>query len=279
MVNNIKEVECELNKYPLVRKYFYPLIRRVLQASDTEQNILIGLLSDSASESKENLKQLENVLELGNSNCENFKKIFHGVGSLDTANLKKPNEAIHNVLTEIEAFEYLHNQNFTNIAYILRDLPRPTVDFVAYRNTHQYAIEASRISLPQSQRKQVASFFSNKWIKALSSEEAKAPFFNTLFPKIKREYSQQVEPFCRAKKRCRGIVLVSTGGRFFISQWTRDEFYMLPMTTKNILPPVWQELKKNNHCPYLYHIVFIVERNLTYTYPDFLSELKEQVDI
>jgi len=268
-------VECELNKYSLVKKYFHPLIRKVLQASNAEQNILIGLLSDSATESKENLKQLENVLELGNSNCENFKKIFHGVGSLDTANLKKTNEAIHNVLTEIEAFEYLHNQNFTNIACILRDLPRPTVDFVAYRNTHQYAIEASRISLPQSQRKQVVPFFSNKWIKALSSAEAKQPFSYTLLTKIKHEYSQQVESFCQAKKGCRGIVLVSTGGRFFISQWTRDEFYMLPMTTKNILPPVWQELKKNNHCPYLYHIVFIVKRNLTYTYPDFPNEMKE----
>lgn len=275
-------VECELNKYPLVRKYFYPLIRKVLQASDAEQNILIGLLSDSAPQSKENLKQLENVLELGDSSCENFKKIFHDV--------KKPsmddtNKAIHDMLAEIEAFEYLHNQKFTNIAYIPPNALLSSPDFTAYRNTRQYAIEASRLGRPQSQHKRVKPFFSTNLssngaaIKALSSAEAKQPFIDTLLTKINREYSQQVEPFCRVKKGCRGIVLVSTGRRFFISRWTRDEFGMLPMTAKNALLRVWQELKMNNHCPYLYHIVFIVKRNLTYIYPDFLSEMKEQIGI
>jgi hypothetical protein len=269
-------VECELNKYPLVKKYFHPLIKKALQALDTEQNILIRLLSDPASESKENLKQLENVLELGNSNCQNFKKIFHDV---KRPSMDDTNKAIHDVLAEIETFEYLHNQKFTNIAYIPPNALLSSPDFTAYRNTRQYAIEASRLGQPQSQHKRVKPFFSNKWIKALSSAEAKQPFIDTLLTKIKREYSQQVEPFCRVKKGCRGIVLVSTGTRFFISRWTRDEFGMLPMTAKNALLRVWQELKMNNHCPYLYHIVFIVKRNLTYTHPDFPNEMEEQIGI
>jgi len=269
----ISIVECELNKYPVFKKYFHSLIRKALQASNPEQNVLIGLLSDSAPESKENLKQLENVLGLGDSNCKDFKEIFHNVGNHDVADLGKTNDFIHDVLTEVEAFEYLHSQNFTDIVYIPPNSVQSTPDFAAYRNGYRYTIEASRVNLPQSQRKQVEPFFLNGWLKALSSDKAKEPFFNTLFPKYKNEYLNQVEPFCRAKEYC-GIIIVSVGDRFFVSQRTRDEFLMLPKTTEDALLRVWQELKRNNHCPYLHHIVLIVGRNLTYTYPNFLKKAR-----
>ena len=264
-------VECELNKYPVFKKYFHSLIRKALQASIPERNVLIRLLSDLAPESKESLKQLEDVLELGDSNCTAFKEIFHNIGNHGVADLGKTNDFIHDVLTEVEAFEYLHSQNFTDIGYIPPNSVQSTPDFTAYRDGYQYAIEASRVNLPQSEHKQVKPFFRNRWIKGLGSDEAKEPFFNTLFPKYENKYLKQVEPFCRAGGYC-GIVILSTGDRFFVSQWTRDEFTMLPRTTEDALIRVWQKLKKNNHCPYLHHIVFVVRRRgSTYTYPNFLE--------
>jgi len=258
-----------LNEYPLLKQYFGPVLKKpagkVIQSSD-EQNILVATLSDPSPESKHNLEQLERVLKLGKTKCQDFGCIFRRVKNLSVTNPCKANEAIHDVIVEVEAFEYLHNHKFTKITR-LGESPQCTVDFAAHRSGNTYAIEATRLGVPESQHKQVKPFFKHAVSKGLSGVDAHEPFVYSLLSKTKAEYAQ-LDRFCKARRDgYRGIVVVSVGRRFFVSKHTRDEFSMLPNTAENALAEVWHKLRLNDSCPYLHHLVFIVGGNRTYTYP------------
>jgi hypothetical protein len=258
------------NEYPLLKEYLGPVleepVKRVIHSSD-EQNILTAALSDPWAESKNSLRELEEVLRLGKAKCQDFGCIFRRLRNLSITSPYKANEVIHDIIVEVEAFEYLHNHRFTEITR-LRESPKCTVDFVAHRSGNTYAIEATRLGIPQSPRKQVKPFLKDTLIKGLSGVNAHDRFVYSLSSKIKAEYAQ-LDRFCKAQRDGHsGIVIVSVGRRFFISERTRDEFNILPNTAQNALAEVWHKLKMNDSCLYLNHLIFIVRRDRIYAFPD-----------
>jgi hypothetical protein len=263
MVNVVK---TELDKYPSIKKYFGSLVEKALQEPNPAANVLVALLSDPAVETKKNMAQLESVLRVGDSDCEYFNDIFSRIAKLDICDLQDANEVsnvILDILAEVEGFGYLHDQSFTHIAYVLPTPAQSTPDFTAFKEGQLYAVEVSRLALPQSQRKKVKPFVSTPSFVGLSGKNAREPFVNSLLAKIKAEYSQHIEPFCRAQSNsCYGIVIVSTGRGFFSSRWARKDFWILPEASKKAVPRVWHELHICGNYSHLYSIVFIDSHHL-----------------
>jgi hypothetical protein len=255
MINIIK---TELDKYPSIRKYFGSLVEKASQAPNPAANVLVALLSDSAVKSKENVNQFESVLRLGDSDCEHFKNIFLRIAKLGISDSQDFNRVILDILAEVEGFRYLHDQSFTDIVYVLPTPAQSTPDFTALKRGQLYAVEVSRLALPQSQRKKVKPFVSTPLFVGLNGKNSKEPFVNSLLAKIKDEYLQHIEPFCQAQcNSYYGIVIVSTGRWFFSSPCARKDFWILPKTSKEAVLRVWHELHICGNYSHLYSIVFI----------------------
>lgn len=262
-----------LEKYPFMKKFFGNIIKQRLQIECYTHGMLTANLLSHKKLTELDLKRLECVLKLGESYCRDFKQIFQG------KRLPKQSEIadgqIIDIIAEVKAFEFLYSQDFKDIANIKRAAGARTVDFTAQRNKENYAIEATRLGLAQSQEKQPAHTYEIDTISYAKCEDANG-FRVTVITeglnvcRLAREISDAIEgkydqmkSFCQERNGLwKGILFISSGRDFFaMCKYENKEYEITP--TKDFraaIEKVWEE--REGQANYIHHIVITRGKDL-----------------
>jgi len=274
-----ERVISNLSQYPNISKYLGKAIRKRLEIKGYTRGILTAHLLDSEA-SKKDVERLEQVLQLGEKYCTDFKYIFKEM-NLPNKDLAIDGEII-NTLAEVKAFEVLYSNHFEDIKKI-KPAQGKTADFTAKRNDIPYAIEVIRINLPVSDKKSpkpdsekhiidksgvtLASMYQ------YSSDTTGPKWEFTIKSATKEKYSQLEEYIKNQDKDAKGIIIISVGRDYFVSKFARRDMF-LPRTLYKSLKNSFIELKQTETYPYLQHVFFIAGKleNQTHLYPELNKE-------
>src|SRR3989338_5928072 len=106
-----ERVISNLSRYPNIRKLLGNAVRKRLEIKGYTRGILTAHLLDG--EPSKDLERLEQVLQLGEKHCTDFKGIFKEM-NLPNKDLAIDGEII-NILAEVKAFEVFLNNDFEDI--------------------------------------------------------------------------------------------------------------------------------------------------------------------
>jgi hypothetical protein len=261
------KIISNLEKYQLIKKYLRGIIEERLSTNDYHLGILTGsLLDNSVDNNRTDLESLNYILEMGEKHCIDFRKIFQI--SLPPDN---PDSRIIDMLAEVRAFEFLFNTSFEDISYLPQKAVSATVDFTADKNRNHYAIEVTRLGLPQSEKKKPKYEEKNNLFSMIIGKDNYPKWEQTINDAIENEY-KQVKRFCQAKRGTwNGVIFISRGRDYFVHKDTRGDMY-LPKTLKVIVQDVFNNLKEANQYKYLQHLIlaFGKQESQILTCPSFI---------
>jgi len=278
MTEESKIIWSNLEKYSYMKIFLGNIINQRLAITDCEHGMLTACLLDEPS--KPDLERLDHALQLGKSLCTNFKMIF-GIGRLPQ-NPEQADGRIIDMLAEVKAFEFLYNWEFKDITYLRQKADTRTVDFTARINGDNYAIEVTRLGLPQSDTKKPVYLAKGsspnqgilEWF-LISGSDNVPKFKKTIAAAIENEY-RQVEEFCLKQSGVwKGIVIISVGRDYFVTKYARRDLDMFPNRIRETVKDVWNMLKENQKSSYqyLHHVAVILGKTLdkVLIHPEFVS--------
>lgn len=284
MIKEGEMIESNLGKYPLMKGLLGDIVKKRLGLKCYTYGALTANLLESDSElTKCDLEKLEIVLQFGSSCCKDFQLIFQGVNlSQEDADAK-----ILDMLAEVKAFEFLCRHGFEDITRVNRQQGLKTVDFTAKRNSHNYAVEVTRLGLAQSDKKQPRYAYKEGTIDRTVECEAADGYEISMITKgqnierleneindaIGHKYPQIIE-FCeRQNDTLRGILFISDGRSYFAAGKYENKDYEQTHQEDfaNALQRVWQSLKTERRDTYLHHLVIARGKDLAkaIVYPIF----------
>lgn len=279
-----KLVNSNLSRYPLIKKYLGPIIKRRSAINLPEKGALTSSLLDYNEWSEKDLERLEHALQIGEtSHCQDFKRIFK-IGRLPEVQ-EIADGRIIDMLAEVKAFEFLCNHGFNETTYCKQKSNTRVVDFTTKKNGDNYAVEVTRLGLPKSNRKKPRYIvkdsipshnipglreLAGEWF-LISGKENIPRIIETIRGAIENEYPQ-IEGFCRLQGGIwKGMLIISTGRDYFVlNEYARTEFEITPSAVKEALEQVWNSLKKvREDYKCLHHIVVTMGKDLrkAITYP------------
>jgi hypothetical protein len=273
-----ERVMNNLSEYAYTKKYLGNIIEQRLTIEDCEHGMLTAQLLDE--HYKSDLQRLEDALKLGESNCESFKRIFH-IGKLPQAQ-DIADARILDMLAEVRTIEFLRANNFTHINYLLQKGNSSTVDFTTRMDNDIFAIEVTRIGLPQSTKKKGIFLAEDTERIRLGNDEHDVTWFlisgSDNLPQFKRTIGDaidakypQIKQFCQTRNGTyKGVIAISFGRDYFVTKSARRDLTMFPERIKEVTETIWQ--KQKNAYDYLDYVIFLLGKNLdkAFVYPDLL---------
>lgn len=275
LAQEAKVIECNLGQYPIIKKFFGNIVNKRLKLECFTHGMLTANLLELTEPTKLDLANLESVLQLGELYCRDFKQIFQGKG------LSKQSEIadgqIIDMLAEVKAFEFLHNQGFEDIVSIKRTAGVRTVDFVAQRNNENYAIEVTRLGLAQSEQKQPVHAYEVDTINYAKCGDANGFRFTMMtrgmnVPRLKQEISDaidskypQMKKFCQSRNDMyKGMIFISSGRDYFVmGKYENKEYENTPnQDFITALKATWESIEQAGRNDYLRHIVITRGKDL-----------------
>ncbi|MFC1940163.1 hypothetical protein ACFLXO_05720 [Chloroflexota bacterium] len=271
-----ERIISNLSKYPSIRKFLGNAVRKRLEIKGYTRGILTAHLLDGE---PSNLEGLEQVLELGEKYCTDFKLILKGM-NLPNRDLAIDGEII-NTLAEVKAFEVLYSNHFENIKKI-RPARGKTVDFTATHKGQNYAVEVTRIGIPESPKKASEPYLVESLTDDADNLAAKLMMYTPDTKKIITDsnnkqvemsnyeiWSYSIESAVKAKykqleqyissndnRKTKGIIFVSSGRDYFVlCKYARGDMF-LTNTMQRICQKLFLKLKKEGSYPYLHHLIF-----------------------
>jgi hypothetical protein len=179
----------------------------------------------------------------------------------------------------MRTIEFLENKGFRHIQHLHQKRLGKTVDFAACRGNVTYAIEVTRVGLPQSDKKQ--SIFVDEVRKRISVGSSEQDFFIGLigaedtFPTFERVIGDainakypQVKQFCQLQNETyKGIIVISFGRDYFVTEHSRNDLNWYPNDIQKTIQKIYQE--QRNTLEYMNHIVVLPGKHLdkALTYP------------
>lgn len=282
-------IKSNLEKYPFIKKYFGNIINQRLQIECFTHGMLTAHLLELNELTNFDLERLEIVLQFANSCCNDFEIITQEdkLYQYQDADAK-----IVDMLAEVKAFEFLCRHSFKDITKIRHRPDAKTVDFTAKRNNQKYAIEVTRLGLPQSNKKMLTHSFivstlnyENKCedadgfeISLIDEELSKERIEKEIYDVINHKY-HQLKEFCESVGSIRKVILfISSGRDYFIARRYENKAYEItpPKIIYEALEQTWQSIMEEERNKYLHHIVITRGKDLSKAiiYPSF--EIKER---
>lgn len=270
-----ERVMNNLAEYKYINKYLGNTIKERLETRGYTRGMLTArLLYNEPSET--DLVKLEHILQLGETHCADFKHIFEE-RKLPNKDIAIDGEII-NTLAEVKAFEFLYEQDFSDITKIKRKKDTKTVDFTAKRNGQNYAVEVTRLGLAQTDRKKPKYMVQDRLPhhNILGIRQLEGEFFlisgkeniprigESIFDTIGNKYTQ-IREFCQAQSNhCKGILIISTGRDYFVmNKYARTEFEITPKAVEEALKKVWNLLiEEQGNLKYLHNVVITIGKDL-----------------
>jgi hypothetical protein len=165
-------------------------------------------------------------------------------------------------LAEVRAFEFLLNIGCSDIAHLHREQGR-TVDFTASRQGTRYAVEVTRLNLPDSEKKKpikmLEAYLSDgRKFDMISVNDNVEPFRYTLQTCVEREYRQLTEYIEGQNAEYSGLVIISAGIDYLVIRRVRTELHALRDEWRDILASVFDYLKESGRYSNLHGIFLIV---------------------
>ncbi|MFH1651559.1 MAG: hypothetical protein ABID87_05615 [Chloroflexota bacterium] len=277
-----EKIISNLSKYEYISKFLGNATRKRLELAGYTRGMLTAHLDSELN--KKDLIRLENTLQLGEKYCTDFKHIFKE-RQLPNKDLAIDGEII-NILAEVKAFETLYNKGFQDIRKIKTEQGK-TVDFTATRNGQNYVAEVTRINIPVSEKKRPEPD-GQKHIKDNSGVNLASIYLyssDTVMPKweftikstIKEKY-KQVDEYINSlnsqDRNAKGIVIISVGRDYFVSnKYARGDMF-LPRTLAQSLQNSFTELKQEVKYSCLKYIFFIEGKleSHVHIYPELIKE-------
>lgn len=266
-------LKSQLLQYPVIQRYLGRLIQQRLQLSHPEMGVITGSILDRADElggaSRRDLQRLERDLGLGDSHCRNFEDIF-GLKSLPRDS-KDADGKILDMLAEVKAFVYLHTGGFQDITYVLQEPSGRSVDYTAKRKDQCYAIEVTRIGLPQAQRKRPVCFVETPTLYGVASNDNTEQLQEVLADALGNKY-KQVKEFCqRQVPTYKGMLIITNGRDYFVTRYARRDMDMIPEAVYAALQKAWSTLMQENcgASEHLHHVIVVLGKapDKVLTYP------------
>ncbi len=249
MIEELEVAKFNLISYPHIKEFFGTTIYK------NSCKLLVTVLADESN--KQDIKRLEHALEIGKKYCTNFETIFK------ERKLKNNNDTdieVLNSLAEVRAFEFLYYNNFGNIIKVKHKLSSKTVDFTATRSEQNYAIEVTRLGVPQSNRKQPVYMLNEPEVRMVFGPTNVPTIGNLIRDTIDREYSQ-IKAFCEAQNKIyKGILVISSGHDYLINENAPDLIQFTPNSTLEALQQEWQLIKQEQRFTHLNHIIIIMAK-------------------
>ena len=269
-----ERVISNLSQYPHIGKFLGNAIRKRLEIRGYTRGILTAHLLDDEL-SKKDLERLEQVLQLGEKHCIDFRRIFREM-NLPNKDLAIDGEII-NTLAEVKAFEFLYSNQFEMVKKIRRTQKR-TVDFFAVKKGMNYAVEVTRLGLAQTDRKKPVYLVKDKipphnipGIRELvgeffliSGKDNISRIIEAIRDTINKKLPQ-MKDFCQIQgDNWNGILIISTGRDYFVvNKYTKTEFEMHPNAVEEALKKVWGLLiEERGDFNYLHHVVITIGKDL-----------------
>lgn len=275
LAEEAKVIKFNLEEYPFIKKFLGNIINQRLKIECFTHGMLTANLLELTELTKLDLSRLECILKFGESDCRGFKQIFQGKG------LSKQTEIadgqIIDILAEVKAFEFLHNQDFHDIANIKRVAGVRTVDFIAQRNGRNYAIEATRLGLAQSAEKQPAHAYEVDTISYTKCGDANGFRISMMTQglnvcRLKSEISDaisskylQMKEFCKSRTDIQmGMLFISSGRDYFVmGKYENKEYEITPnQDFLTVLTDIWKSPAQEDLKDYLHHVVITRGKDL-----------------
>jgi len=267
-------IESNLKKYHFIEEFLGSIIKQRLAIPCYTHGMLTGNLLDEQSDA--DLKRLESALRLGKLYCRDFKQIFRGRRLPQQSEIA--DGQIIDILAEVKAFEFLHNQGFSDIASVERQSVSKTVDFTAKRNDRNHAIEVTRLGLAQSEKKQPVYYYKASTIDYTTKCEDASGYEVSMMTEglnnerirkeicdaIQRKYSQ-IKEYCeREAGTWRGVLIVSSGRDYFaMGKYENKAYDQTPEKDfLEALEEVWERFKEKQKDEFLHRIVIIRGKDL-----------------
>ncbi|MFC1989927.1 hypothetical protein ACFLVW_05140 [Chloroflexota bacterium] len=296
MTEEAEIIMNNLENYPFIKKFLGHIIKQRLQLGSSDIGMLTAHLLEPTEWTKPDLDRLEKVLQLGKAHCTDFQLIFQ--------ERKLPKDAtidgeIINILAEVKAFEVLYNNHFEDVKKIKLSRSK-TVDFTGTKNGQNYAIEVTRIGIPESPKKASEPYLvesltddagnlaaklmmytpdTKKIITDSSNKQVEMSNYEiwsySIGSAVKAKY-KQLEQYISSNdnRKTKGIIFVSSGRDYFVMcKYARSDMF-LGNTIQGICKELFRKLKKEGVYPYLHHLIFNPGKQAKepYVFPDFNSE-------
>ncbi len=225
-----------------IRKYLKKWVHPGFASSILGQNILLDLLSDDGSD--QTVRKLEETLKEGEAYCQNFRDIFKGNPS-DNADVT--NSQILDTLAEVEGCSWLRRHGFEELRK-LKQTALKSLDFAAERLGVNYAVEVTRLGIPQSDRKIVRPLENKGYFQFYGGNEALPNIQQSLQVAVNTKRHQLQEFLINQTDNIETIIIISTGlGILLARKYIRQEANVLPSTYGTDLQNVWKTLDQEAH--------------------------------
>lgn len=276
MTQEAEIIITNLEKYPSIKEFFGNIVKQRLQIDCYTHGVLTANLLVHEGLTICDLERLDYVLKLGNVHCRDFDRLFAGKQLPQQSEIA--DGQIVDILAEVKAFEFLHTHSFTHVNNVKRQASAKTVDFSAKRNNQNYAVEATRLGLAQSNNKQPvytrkAGMIDYKTkcedangleIRTMHQGLNKARIEREIGDAVTQEYPQ-IKEFCQAQTGSwKGILLISSGRDYFVMQRYENKSYEITPKKDffDACEQVWQTLKAEGKDNYLHHLVITKGKDL-----------------
>lgn len=277
-------IRANLEGYPLIKRFFGDIIEQRLKINCFSHGMLTASLLSLEELKKDllalemtkfDLQRLEIVLQFGNSCCRNLDFICR---EDKLAQYQDADAKIVDMLAEVKAFEFLCRHDFSEITKIRQKPNAMTVDFTAKRNNQKYAIEVTRLGLPQSDKKMSAHSltvstlnYENKCedadgleISMIDNELSKERIENDIYDVIDHKYHQLKEFYESDGSIWKVVLFISSGRDYFAARRYENKSYEItsPHTIYHAIGQVWQSLREEKRNQYLHHLVITRGKDL-----------------
>lgn len=265
----VPDVRRALGPYPRISRYLSRLIRSRIGLGPIAGSALPSLIWDDDGSVLEDdphsagvLRNLEEALRKGENTCANFAGIFKGIRLPKDGT--QADGKILDVLAEVKTVDYLVHSGFAGITRVIPASTARTTDFVARRLGIRYAVETTRVGLAQSPRKKPKPFVITPLMVGLDRVGTLPAYLATLADAVERKCRQIAGFIASVPDQHQGIVVVSLGWDFFVSQHARRDFF-LKQTRQDALVQTWQAAVAQY--PFLSHLVLVANPGSIVTFP------------
>lgn len=271
MTQDAEIIKFNLEKYPSIKRFLGNIIDQRLGIECYTHGMLTANLLVN---NEPDLDKLDKVLQLGGKYCIDFKRIFQSKGLSEQSEIA--DGQIIDMLAEVKTFEFLHAQKFTEIVNVKREQVK-TVDFIAIRDSHKYAVEATRLGLAQSKEKQPIYSFQASTLSYAKCEDADGFEFEWIngginVDRLIKEISDaiygklgQIRGFCqRESDISKAILVISSGRDYFVMRKYENKAYEITPTQDFLkaLETIWHSLRQEGLDDCLHHLVITRGKDL-----------------
>ncbi len=257
-----ERIKSNLSQYKHISKFLGNAIRKRMEIRGYTRGMLTAHLLNGES-SRKDLERLEHALQIGEKHCADFKHIFKE-RKLPNKDLAIDGEII-NILSEVKAFEVLYSNHFKDVKKI-KPIQEKTVDFTASQKGQNYAVEVMRLGLTQSKKKEpryMVNIENSKFAVKIINGQDNIPVFRNIIRYAIQHKFPQIKDFCqRQQKQWNGILLLSIGRDYFITnKYATNPFNLTPNPTFQALKSEWDSIIQNTQYDYLKHIIITIGKD------------------